>query len=161
MSTVYSLLKTARAVTLSYARSFSFFSLCVLSSLSSAETLYIDNHQIEVEVATTEVLFAVELQWWRLQGRHFLKDNTGMLFVFNPSRTICMWMKDVPIDLDVAFFDEKAKLINIRHMKAQTQNTHCSIRPIRWALEMNSGWFNKNHISAGAQLSDTPQRKSP
>lgn len=156
MSTVYSLLKTARAVTLSYARSFSFFSLCVLSSLSSAETLYIDNHQIEVEVATTEA----QLQKG-LQGRHFLKDNTGMLFVFNPSRTICMWMKDVPIDLDVAFFDEKAKLINIRHMKAQTQNTHCSIRPIRWALEMNSGWFNKNHISAGAQLSDTPQRKSP
>lgn len=119
MSTVYSLLKTARAVTLSYARSFSFFSLCVLSSLSSAETLYIDNHQIEVEVATTEA----QLQKG-LQGRHFLKDNTGMLFVFNPSRTICMWMKDVPIDLDVAFFDEKAKLINIRHMKAQTQNTH-------------------------------------
>ena len=156
MSTVYSLLKTARAVTLSYARSFSFFSLCVLSSLSSAETLYIDNHQIEVEVATTEAQ-----QQKGLRGRHFLKDNTGMLFVFNPSRTICMWMKDVPIDLDVAFFDEKAKLINIRHMKAQTQNTHCSIRPIRWALEMNSGWFNKNHISAGAQLSDTPQRKSP
>lgn len=156
MNTVYSLLKTARAVTLSYARSFSFFSLCVLSSLSSAETLYIDNHQIEVEVATTEAQ-----QQKGLQGRHFLKDNTGMLFVFNPSRTICMWMKDVPIDLDVAFFDEKAKLINIRHMKAQTQNTHCSIRPIRWALEMNSGWFNKNHISAGAQLSDTPQRKSP
>lgn len=150
MSTVYSLLKTARAVTLSYARSFSFFSLCVLSSLSSAETLYIDNHQIEVEVATTEAQ-----QQKGLQGRRFLKDNIGMLFVFNPSRTICMWMKDVPIDLDVAFFDEKGFLVNIRHMKAQTQNTHCSIRPIRWALEMNSGWFDKNHISTGAQLFTT------
>lgn len=156
MSTVYSLLKTARAVTLSYARSFSFFSLCVLSSLSSAETLYINNLPIEVEVALSQAQ-----QQKGLQGREHLKENAGMLFVFNPSRTVCMWMKDVPIDLDVAFFDEKAKLINIRHMKAQTQNTHCSIRPIRWALEMNSGWFNKNHISAGAQLSDTPQRKSP
>ncbi len=156
MGTVYSLLKTARTVTLSYARSFSFFSFFVLPSFCPAETLYINNLPIEVEVALSQAQ-----QQKGLQGREHLKENAGMLFVFNPSRTVCMWMKDVPIDLDVAFFDEKAKLINIRHMKAQTQNTHCSIRPIRWALEMNSGWFNKNHISAGAQLSDTPQRKSP
>ena len=72
-----------------------------------------------------------------------------------------MWMKDVPIDLDVAFFDDKGFLVNIRHMKAQTQNTHCSIKPIRWALEMNSGWFDKNHISTGAQLFTTRKNKSP
>lgn len=156
MSTVCFLLKTARAVTLSYARSFSFLLFGLFSPWCSAETIYVDNHPIEVEVALTQAQ-----QEKGLQGRERLNDNAGMLFVFNPSRIVCMWMKDVPIDLDVAFFDEKGQLVNIRHMKAQTQNTHCSIQPIRWALEVNDGWFDQKQISAGAQLSLKPKTKSP
>lgn len=75
-----------------------------------------------------------------------------MLFVFHPARQVCMWMKDVPIDLDVGFFNDKGQLIAVRHMKAQTENTHCSPRPIAWALEMKAGWFQKKRLTEGARL---------
>ena len=87
-----------------------------------------------------------------LQGVEHLEKNQGMLFVFHPARQVCMWMKDVPIDLDVGFFNDKGQLIAVRHMKAQTENTHCSPRPIAWALEMKAGWFQKKRLTEGARL---------
>ena len=63
-----------------------------------------------------------------------------------------MWMKDVPIDLDVGFFDESGRLIAVRQMKAQTRNTHCSPQEIKWALEMPGGWYEKRKLREGAQL---------
>lgn len=147
VSSVCSLLKTARSVTWRYARSFSLLIFFVTTSGVHAETLYLGNETIHAQVAITS-----QEQQKGLQGVEHLAENEGMLFVFNPPRKICMWMKDVPIDLDVGFFDENGKLIAVRHMKAQTQNTHCSPQPAKWALEMSGDWFQKKHITESMLL---------
>lgn len=147
MSSVYSQLKTARSVTLRYARSFSVVCLMLLSQPVLAETLFVDQYQVEARIAITP-----EEQHKGLQGVRALGENEGMLFIFIQKQKVCMWMKDVPIDLDVGFFDENGRLIDMHQMKAQTRNTHCSPQEIKWALEMPGGWFEKRKLREGAQL---------
>lgn len=148
MSSVLSLLKAARIVFKHYSRSFCIgFLTILLPATAMSETIYVDDQPVNVQVAKSEAE-----QQRGLQGVRHLEKNQGMLFVFHPARQVCMWMKDVPIDLDVGFFNDKGQLIAVRHMKAQTENTHCSPRPIAWALEMNAGWFQEKHLAEGAKL---------
>jgi len=43
-------------------------------------------------------------------------------------------------------------IVNIEDMRPQTEDQHSSARPVRYALEMNQGWFKRNAVRPGAQL---------
>ena len=104
-------------------------------------------HRIEAEVAAT----------WdsRAQGlmhRHALPPNRGMLFVFPETQAHCMWMRNTLIPLSVAFLDDKGAIVNIAEMKPETLDNHCAAKPVRYALEMNAGWFRQKGIRPGARI---------
>jgi uncharacterized membrane protein (UPF0127 family) len=46
-----------------------------------------------------------------------LKKHEAMIFVFESPEPLNFWMKEVPYDLDIAFFSEKKKLLNVLTMK--------------------------------------------
>ena len=99
MSSELPLLKTARIVFKHYSRSFCIgFLTILLPATAMSETIYVDDQPVNVQVAKSEAE-----QQRGLQGVEHLEKNQGMLFVFHPARQVCMWMKDVPIDLDVGF----------------------------------------------------------
>jgi len=80
----------------------------------------------------------------RAKGLMFTKAmpaNEGMLFVFDVPAQQCMWMKNTLIPLSVAFIDAAGQISNIAEMQPQSEQTHCSTRPVKYALEMNAGWF--------------------
>jgi uncharacterized protein len=87
-----------------------------------------------------------------LMGRRSMGPNHGMLFVFDRPDKYCMWMKNTLIPLSVAFVDGGGTIINIAEMRPQTENSHCATGSVRYALEMNRGWFAQRGIGAGAQL---------
>ena len=37
-------------------------------------------------------------------------------------------------------------------MKPQTEDSHCTKKPVRFALEMNAGWFASKGLKPGAKL---------
>ena len=41
-------------------------------------------------------------------------------------------------------------------MQPQTVESHCSAEPVRFALEMNQGWFAKRGIKAGFKVKGAP-----
>ncbi len=41
-------------------------------------------------------------------------------------------------------------------MQARSDESHCSAKPVRYALEMNQGWFTKRHLKAGLKLRGAP-----
>jgi len=53
------------------------------------------------------------------------------------------------LPLSVAFLDEKGRIINIEDMQPQTENNHCAVKPARYALEMNLGWFKSRSVGPG------------
>jgi uncharacterized membrane protein (UPF0127 family) len=81
--------------------------------------------------------------------RKSMAQGAGMLFLFDESAGHCMWMKNTLIPLSVAFIDERGEIVNIADMQPLDETTHCALRPVRYVLEMNQGWFKKRGISAG------------
>ena len=91
----------------------------------------------------------------RMQGlmhRKSMATNAGMIFIFDEAAQQCMWMKNTFIPLSVAFLDESGVILNIADMQPQTEQSHCSSGPARYALEMNQGWFAQRGIKSGTRL---------
>lgn len=85
-----------------------------------------------------------------LMGCSKLDPDEGMIFVYPLPDARAFWMKDVPIDLDIGFFDSAGKLLEVYTMRAHcTETVHSKSDDIRFCLEMPSGWFKKNNILPG------------
>jgi uncharacterized membrane protein (UPF0127 family) len=104
-------------------------------------------HRIRAELADT---FPARTQG--LMHRKSLAPNAGMLFVFDDSSIQCMWMKNTLIPLSVAFIDDTGAIVNIADMRPHDEQSHCATRPVRYALEMERGWFAKRGIKPGEKL---------
>lgn len=75
-----------------------------------------------------------------------------MLFVFERRGLWGMWMKNTYIPLSVAFIDDDGRIVNIEDMQPHTEDAHNAAAPVRYALEVNLGWFAKRGIKAGAKV---------
>ncbi|HEY7239154.1 MAG TPA: DUF192 domain-containing protein [Burkholderiales bacterium] len=98
----------------------------------------------------------------RAQGLMYRKSmapNAGMLFIFDEPQTHCMWMKNTLIALSVAFIDDRGAIVNIEDMQPQTEDSHCAAQPVRYALEMNRGWFAARGVKPGSRLGGIPGSK--
>jgi uncharacterized membrane protein (UPF0127 family) len=91
-----------------------------------------------------------------LMHRKSLAHNAGMLFIFDEAAVHCMWMKNTYIPLSVAFIDDRGTIVNIADMTPHDETSHCAARPVRYALEMNRGWFAARGIKSGSRLSGFP-----
>lgn len=108
---------------------------------------------IQAEIAATH-----EQRQMGLMFRQKLAPNGGMLFVFDEQAPHCMWMRNTLIPLSVAFIDDDGVIVNIEDMQPRTEIPHCARRPVRYALEMQQGWFAKRGIQPGLRLTLNPKR---
>lgn len=109
-------------------------------------------HLIQAEVAQTDPQ--------RQQGLMFrekMANNHGMVFVFDDTTSQCMWMKNTPLPLSVAFIDADGKIVNIEDMQPKTLDSHCSTKPVKYALEMNLGWFKQKNVKPGSTVNGLPK----
>lgn len=104
-------------------------------------------YRVEAEVAATDAT-----RQRGLMLREKMPANRGMLFVFAEARQQCMWMKNTLLPLSVAFLDDGGAIVNIEDMGPKTLNNHCSAKPVRFALEMNLGWFKQRGFGPGTAL---------
>lgn len=115
-------------------------------------TLQAGSHQITAEVAATPSTREIGLM-----HRKSLATNHGMLFIFEQKAQHCFWMRNTLIPLSIAFIADDGTIINIENMQPQTEQNHCAQLPVRYALEMNQGWFSKKGIKVGTQLGSIPK----
>lgn len=87
-----------------------------------------------------------------LMFRESLGPNQGMLFVFEGAGRQCMWMRNTLIPLSVAFLDADGTIANIADMQPKSEQTHCAVRDVSFALEMEKGWFAARGIKPGAKI---------
>jgi hypothetical protein len=104
-------------------------------------------HVIQAEVAATP-----EARTTGLMYRKTLAPNHGMLFVFDQANVQCFWMRNTFIPLSIAFLQDDGTIVNIADMKPQSDDSHCSSKPVRLALEMEQGWFAARAMTPGKKI---------
>ena len=111
-------------------------------------------HVIKGELAVTPAQQAVGMMMRTEMGA-----NEGMLFVNSDSGMRCFWMRNTLLPLSIAFMADDGTIVNIAEMQARSDESHCSTKPVRYALEMNKGWFAKRGVLAGSRLRGGPLGK--
>ena len=108
-------------------------------------------HLIQAEVAQ-----APEQQMVGMMFRREMGNNEGMLFVNADAGVRCFWMRNTLLPLSIAFIADDGTVVNVAEMAPRSDESHCSAKPVRFALEMNRGWFAKRGIVAGSKLRGLP-----
>lgn len=108
-------------------------------------------HVIRAEVARSPTERATGMMM-----RTEMAANAGMLFVFDQEWTHCFWMNNTLLPLSIAFIADDGTVVGLADMEPRTLEQHCSPKPVRYALEMNKGWFAKRGIKPGARLAGGP-----
>ena len=79
-----------------------------------------------------------------------MEEDQGMLFVFDPSRNVSMWMRNTPMTLDMIFINKKGRIINIaKNTMPYTTRGISSGGSIHWVLEINGGLSDRMNIKNG------------
>ena len=104
-------------------------------------------HIVQAEIAQTP-----EQRQMGLMLRKTMADSHGMMFVFEQAATQCFWMKNTLLPLTIAFVADDGRIVNFADMKPMDENSHCSKEKVRFALEMNKGWFDKRGLKEGSKL---------
>lgn len=119
-------------------------------------TLTAGMHRLDVQLAQTPEQHQIGLMW-----RTDMPVHEGMLFVFETASTQCFWMRNTLIPLTAAFVEDDGTIVNLADMQPQSDDSHCSTKPVRYVLEMNQGWFAKRHIQPGYQLGGPVFKRRP
>mgnify|MGYP001611808814 FL=1 len=120
-----------------------------------AITLQAGMHNIRAEVARSE-----EERQTGLMFRREMATHEGMLFIFDEREQRCFWMKNTPLPLSIAFIADDGTIVDLLDMRPQSLDNHCSSKPVRYALEMNQGWFARRAIKPGFRLVGAPFAKA-
>ena len=108
-------------------------------------------HVIHAELALTPQQQSTGMMFRRGMGA-----NEGMLFVNDDSGVRCFWMHNTLIPLTIAFIADDGTIVNLADMAPRSDDSHCSAKAVRFALEMPLGWFAKRGFKAGLKLRGAP-----
>ena len=79
----------------------------------------------------------------------YMPQDEGELFIFDDYTTTPFYMKDTPIPLSIAWVDENGYIVDIQDMDPETLDLHYPIKPYRYAIEANQGWYALNDVQVG------------
>ncbi len=108
--------------------------------------------QAGIHVIRAELADTARTREIGLMARESLGPNEGMLFAFEGKAVHCFWMRNTPLPLSIAFLDDDGRIVNIAQMAPRSDDSHCPSRAVRFALEMERGWFARHGIEPGARL---------
>lgn len=86
-----------------------------------------------------------------LSKREILRDDEGMLFVFDTLDRHKIWMKDMYFPIDIIWLDENFKIIDIYKGASISSypNTFQPQSDAGFVIEVNSGIVSRNNIKVG------------
>lgn len=105
---------------------------------------------VKVEIADTAIK-----QMQGLSDRKSLKNDEGMLFIFQNKQIRSFWMKNMNFPLDIIWIDD-GKIVKIDKdcpPKGDVPDiTYSSLIPVNYVLEMNAGFSESNNVNIGDKI---------
>jgi uncharacterized membrane protein (UPF0127 family) len=107
--------------------------------------LYLGPAELNAELALTTAAIQKGMMW-----RTEVPENEGMLFVFARPHQTAFWMKNVPIDIDVAYLDSEGVILEIHRLhRFNTNPVPAKTSQVQFALETAAGWFERRGLGPG------------
>ena len=129
-------------------KSFKYIFLLFLSlSVISEEKISIESLFSKIEVVSNSQERKLGLMY-----RENLPYDNAMFFIWEYKKKQCMWMRNTYIPLNVAYLDSSGKILEIYDMVPLSDESVCSKKRVRYALEVNLNWFEDNNILVGDVL---------
>lgn len=129
-------------------KSFKYIFLLFLSlSVISEEKISIESLFSKIEVVSNSQERKLGLMY-----RENLPYDNAMFFIWEYKKKQCMWMRNTYIPLNVAYLDNSGKILEIYDMVPLSDESVCSKKRVRYALEVNLNWFKDNNILVGDVL---------
>lgn len=111
-----------------------------------------DKHFFEVQIAKEPH----EKEQGLMFLKRKLKDNQGMLFIYEDNSRPSLWMKNTYIPLDAIFIDKKGQVTDlIENLKPKSTISRRTNVPCKYALEVNQGTIKKMNIKRGDYIGTT------
>ncbi|GAB5461217.1 DUF192 domain-containing protein [Hoeflea sp. EC-HK425] len=124
-----------------------------------AGPLPVDSERLFIDTSKGPVGFTVELaltpenRATGLMNRQSMAADHGMLFRFDQTRDVLMWMKNTPLSLDMLFIAENGRIARIAENTVPYSETIIpSGSPVRYVLELNAGTAAKTGVSVGDRV---------
>jgi len=118
-------------------------------NLIKIKEVYLAGQSIKVDLALTP-----EEQAQGLSGRSELKENEGMLFVFEKPGIYPFWMKNMNFAIDMIWISETREIVYIKK-DARPENFLETFGPeenAKYVLEVVSGFSEKNNLKEGDKV---------
>ena len=114
--------------------------------LANVHGVEIAGRNIKVDFVNTK-----EAQARGLSGRSGLKEDEGMLFVFNKNGIYTFWMKDMNFPIDIIWIGQDMKVAYIKKDARPELYPEAYGAGIyaRYVLEVSSGFSEKNNLKEG------------
>ena len=94
-----------------------------------------------------------EQQEYGLMYRRELAADRAMIFMYQHPQIITMWMKNTYIPLDMIFFDDNNRIVNIvTNTEPESLKTISSGVPALGVIEVNAGDVTRHGIKLGDSL---------
>lgn len=122
------------------------FTLFFKKGDSGLVELKINDVEVQIELADT-----IAKRTLGLSGRDFLSENRGMFFIFDEPGFYSFWMRDMNFAIDIIWIDENFNIIDItKNVTPESfPKTFKPQEPVKYVLEVNSGWAGNNSIKVG------------
>lgn len=121
-------------------------------NLPECEIILVDKYKKEQKL-TVELASTTKERTYGLMFREGLAENRGMLFIYKSDQYLNFWMKNVSFPLSIAYIDSNGIIRDIQYMQPEDESrTYPSAVPVRYALEVNLGYFKKHNISVGDKV---------
>jgi hypothetical protein len=95
-----------------------------------------------------------------LMYRKSMPEDQGMLFIYPRAQKLQFWMRNTSIPLSIAFIDDEGKILQIEDLRPHDERRVGSKDEVRFALETNRGWFDKNGLKPGSTFDGFRKRVS-
>lgn len=99
-----------------------------------------------------------------LMFRKNLREDHGMIFVYDEAENRTFWMKNTFIPLDIIFLDSNKTIINIEKAYPELNATESELEqyhseaPTQYVIEVNQNFTDRNKIRKGDRVEFTLSR---
>ncbi len=100
---------------------------------------------INIEFSKTESEIMQGLMW-----RKKMKENNGMIFIFQKEKELSFWMKNTIIHLDIIFINSEKKIVKIhKNTRPYSEENYNSLMPAKYVVEVVAGYTENHNIKEG------------